>query len=1384
MTRHEIKEQSVEISPVSNPHYQLRKLFNTHSKEQFVFIGEDFTMKEIENMDSTRKPEPVRTKRIVATGLLTAVLLLLSFGLMVFANHGPAGSHLVDVGPASPDYGFPMWYQDANGLILEPCLDPNLCFFFPPDPGAPIAFPDNFADELFFWAAEALMVDATPADPSDPANKLGRAILTLGLEGAFLNGDVVPGEQVVFGRIRLRVDNLVQGETYTVTHPYGVDTFVIGQDGGPGVIGGPGISFVEDIGIGELGDFTGALRSRIGPFLTWDPATAPPPPPGYIADGGLTLQQVVGSPFGANFFRVEGVNVGAPGSVHLCADPALGPDPVATTDCIETDLFAVQGKLATRFGVAINQTNYSRNSQGAGSVNTFARSVTGQLQTIETSDPILGTIALTGNTAGSYFGQKNFAGSPPAFLTTTNISDNPQTAVSTPLVDIVTITRAEFNLDTGLLTIEAASSDAYAPPVLTAVGYGDLVGGSIIVPGLPIPPAQVTVASAAGGTDTEPVRVISANQNLAPIAGDDAVTTAEETAVTFNVLVNDSDPDGTIITTSVILADLPANGSVVNHGDGALTYTPNVNFTGSDSFTYTVQDNGGATSSKATVTLTVTNINDAPVAVDDDAIANPIDVLTNDYDIDGALDPSTVTIITLPVNGTAVPNLDGTITYTPTVGYVGSDSFTYTVNDNSGAVSNAANVNVTITNGAPIVVVSAPANGDSFVQGTAVTFTGQAADNEDGDISANLAWSSDLDGALGTGATLSVNGLSAGTHTITAAVSDSSGLAASDSIAITILGGSSPVAHGPVHPTYGFPVWYQDSLGTILEVCLDGQDPLCGFLPGDYPDLNSPISFPNNFPQEAFYWLAESLILNGGQRAILTMALSGTFANTTVISGDQVSSGYVEIRIDSLVPGATYTVTHPYGVAVLTADAQGAIRTITDIGADIPGDFTGAFNALPGPFLQWSPLSDAPAGYLGHPFLEHQVMGSPFGANFFRIEGPDAGGPGVNTLETDLFTVIGKLATAATGPGNTAPAVTIDAPLTGGLFNQGTAVSFTATVTDAEEPALGSQLVWSSNVDGQLGTGAALSLATLSPGAHTITASVVDSGGLTAAANVSITINAAPAINITAPTNGSTFTGGTAVTFSGAANDLEDGDLSAGLVWTSDLDGVIGAGASFTTAALSAGTHTITAAAADSNGLSGQAVVTVTISAAPSNTAPTLTITSPANGNSFEAGTAVTFSGAANDLEDGDLSASISWTSDQNGALGTGASLSIATLSVGTHTITASVTDSGGLTTTATVTVTITAVPVDIVTVTRGEYETKKLKWRIEGAGSEPGSIITIYIGPAVGGQVLATNIVVDSLGNWRFSQSSSSVFPDSTGRISISSSGGGIQEGFRLKIK
>src|SRR5439155_319271 len=127
----------------------------------------------------------------------------------------------------------------------------------------------------------------------------------------------------------------------------------------------------------------------------------------------------------------------------------------------------------------------------------------------------------------------------------------------------------------------------------------------------------------------------------------------------------------------------PAHGSVALNANGSFTYTPAAGYTGADSFTYKAND-GQLDSNVATVTITVSPVNDAPVARDDSATTDEdtavvINVLANDSDVDG--DSLTAAVVSGPSHGTLTPSANGTCTYTPAANFNGSDSFTYKAND-------------------------------------------------------------------------------------------------------------------------------------------------------------------------------------------------------------------------------------------------------------------------------------------------------------------------------------------------------------------------------------------------------------------------------------------------------------------------------------------------------------------------------------------------------------------------------------------------------------------------------------------------------------------------------------------------------------------------------
>jgi len=203
--------------------------------------------------------------------------------------------------------------------------------------------------------------------------------------------------------------------------------------------------------------------------------------------------------------------------------------------------------------------------------------------------------------------------------------------------------------------------------------------------------------------------------NHAPAAANDAYTTAEDTTLTVSapgVLANDTDADHNSITAKLVNGT--SHGNVSLNADGSFTYTPLPNYNGADSFTYKAND-GSADSNVATVSITVTPVNDAPVA-NNDAYTTTEDtpltagapgVLANDTDVDG--DALSAVLVSGPAHGALSLNANGSFTYTPASNYNGADSFTYKANDGS-ADSNVATVNITVTavNDPPV------ANNDSY----------------------------------------------------------------------------------------------------------------------------------------------------------------------------------------------------------------------------------------------------------------------------------------------------------------------------------------------------------------------------------------------------------------------------------------------------------------------------------------------------------------------------------------------------------------------------------------------------------------------------------------------------------------------------------------------
>ena len=298
----------------------------------------------------------------------------------------------------------------------------------------------------------------------------------------------------------------------------------------------------------------------------------------------------------------------------------------------------------------------------------------------------------------------------------------------------------------------------------------------------------------------------------------------------------------------------------------------------------------------------------------------------------------------------------------------------------------------------------------------------------------------------------------------------------------------------------------------------------------------------------------------------------------------------------------------------------------------------------------------------------------------------------------------------------------------------GETITFSGTATDAEDGTLeGSRLTWSSDLDGDMGTGGSISANLLSQGEHLVSLGAVDSQGSTSTAFIIITVgdsSSAPQVTITSPVDGASVQAGDTLNLVGTATDFDGTPITGtDLTWISSKDGTLATGGTLEIDTrsvealnhdpLKEGAHTLYLRAQGSQG-TGQASVAVTLT----NTPPTVEITNPPETcpdtntlcRTFAPGEWLNLQGTATDSEDGDLSgSSLIWKSHIDGLLGTGEILDIRTDNVpalggamtpGEHLITLEGKDEWGASGTDTVIITIgvNTPPVPVITYPDADY--------------------------------------------------------------------------------
>jgi len=427
-----------------------------------------------------------------------------------------------------------------------------------------------------------------------------------------------------------------------------------------------------------------------------------------------------------------------------------------------------------------------------------------------------------------------------------------------------------------------------------------------------------TISDGHGGTDTATVTVTVHAVNDAPDAIDDDVSTDEDAGFDFSVVGNDEDVDRDTLTVTSVTQ--PANGWVVPNSDGTLTYSPNANFHGSDSFTYTITDGHGEFDT-ATVTVTVNSVNDDPAAHDDTATTNQnvavkINVLANDTDVEG--DTLDVESATDGAHGTAVVSPDGRVTYTPDEGFFGSDSFSYTVSDGNGGFATAS-VSVTVNevtggNHPPEITTSdLTLSATTINEGGSITLGGSFRDEDVGQTHTVLiTWGDGTNSTLNLAAgerTFSVShtyaddvptGTPSDLEPITVTVTDSEGAVASAGTSVTVSNVAPTVQLGPNRSV---------AEGSSIS------------LTGNFTD-------PGGLDTFTFHWHVSSsngqVVADGsGQNFSFTPNDNGTYTVTFTVTDDDggVGQGQVIVTATNVAPMAS--------VSGPTGGVRGQARTFT-----------------------------------------------------------------------------------------------------------------------------------------------------------------------------------------------------------------------------------------------------------------------------------------------------------------------------------------------------------------------------------------------------------------------------------------------------------------------
>jgi hypothetical protein len=741
---------------------------------------------------------------------------------------------------------------------------------------------------------------------------------------------------------------------------------------------------------------------------------------------------------------------------------------------------------------------------------------------------------------------------------------------------------------------------------------------------------------------------------------------------------------------------------------------------GEHGLTLTVTDSDGQVSS-ASVLITIRPPNEGPTceitgpATGSSAVSGTLVTFEATVSDDDPVEDLTVEWFEdAAVLETSVPDTDGNVTFATSDLSTGTHNITLSVTDVDGETCTD---DVTYTVGSPpTVTINEPTTAGRYYAGELIELSGVTLDDEDDEEDILIVWTSsagddlsELDTYVNSdGGFSSFTTLSEGEHALVVTSTDTTGLTSEDTVIISVGAPNTAPTCALTSPEDGAMVPSGTVIfeGTASDVDEPSDaltvtfttDTLIDLGPGTSPVSDGTIVFVTSaltpgthvvfmeVKDEVDATCSDFVLIEVGGPP--TVAISTPADGTFVNQGDTVT--FAGIASDEEDDDATLSVEwNSSDDGTLNSDAPSAtgavgfatdeltegIHTITLSATDSDGGTSSdtisiTVNGLPSaPVVQIDPAPPTSADNLTASVITDGI--DPEGGVVtytyaWTVDGSDAEieADNVPSSATESGQVWEVTVTAHDDYGmgasstdavtiNTPPTCSIDSPAADSTLPTGT-VSFEATANDMDSDADTLSVAFSEATIGDLGTSSPDSSGTidfstdaLTIGAHDVSMVVTDPVGETCTASVAFEVGGAPSVAITAPADGSVVNDGSEVSFTGTATDDEDSDWLLGVVWTSDVDGILDTESpdptgslSFSSSSLSVGTHAITLSATDSDAQTGTASIELIINGLP--TAPSIAITPDPTATTDDL--VVDITEPSDDPEDGDVTYTYAWT--------------------------------------------------------------------------------------------------------------------------------------------